>query len=99
MSQFFSGRDGSSASYMDAQYRGNCMELIKSLVFQVLLCTKEMVKGTLNSALAAEQPDLSDVEVNSGPQLLDTPSITSNKALTIAVFNLAVVLTLAECQA
>jgi hypothetical protein len=84
---------------MDAQYRGNCIEVLKSLVFQVLLYTKEMVKGTLNSALAAEQPDLSDVEVNSGSQLLHTPGITSNKALTVAVFNIALVLTLAECQA
>lgn len=83
----------------DAQYRGNCIEVLKCLVFQVLLCTKEMVKGTLNSALAAEQPDLSDAEVNSGSQLLHMPGITSNKALTIAVFNLAVVLTLAECRA
>jgi hypothetical protein len=84
---------------MDAQYRGNCIEVSKSLGFQVLLCTKEMVKGTLNNALAAEQPDLSDVEVNSGSQLLHISWITSNKALTIAVFNLAVVLTLAECRA
>jgi hypothetical protein len=84
---------------MDAQYRGNCIEVLKSLVFQVLLYTKEMVKGTLNSALAAEQPDLSDVEVNSGSQLLHTPGITSNKALTVAVFNIVLVLTLAECQA
>jgi hypothetical protein len=66
---------------------------------KVLLYTKEMVKGTLNSALAAEQPDLSDVEVNSGSQLLHTPGITSNKALTVAVFNIVLVLTLAECQA
>jgi hypothetical protein len=67
---------------MDAQYRGNCIEVLKSLIFQVLLYTKEMVKGTLNSALAAEQPDLSDVEIVQGvPHICFLSGLTGEEIL------------------
>ncbi|CAM6062784.1 unnamed protein product [Sphagnum tenellum] len=60
----------------------NCIEVLKSLVFQVLLCTEEMVKGTLNSALAAEQPDLSDVEIVQGvPHICFLSGLTGEEIL------------------
>ncbi|CAK9264905.1 unnamed protein product [Sphagnum jensenii] len=49
---------------------------------KVLLYTKEMVKGTLNSALAAEQPDLSDVEIVQGvPHICFLSGLTGEEIL------------------
>ncbi|KAH9535013.1 hypothetical protein CY35_17G031800 [Sphagnum magellanicum] len=49
---------------------------------KVLLYTKEMVKGTLNSALAADQPDLSDVEVVQGvPHICFLSGLTGEEIL------------------
>ncbi|CAM6012980.1 unnamed protein product [Sphagnum balticum] len=60
----------------------NLVAYIGGEFMKVLLCTKEMVKGTLNNALAAEQPDLSDVEVLQGvPHICFLSGLTGEEIL------------------